>query len=67
MTVSELIEHLKIQPQDLPVAYSLFSEQKLLECDEIEIVVACVPRYDGWVENSRPDRPDQEYLLFPGN
>ena len=67
MTVSELIEYLKTQPQDLTVLYAAYSEYNLLGCDQIEIVTACFPRPDGWVANSRPDRPEKEYLLFPGN
>jgi len=31
MTVKELIEFLQTQPQDLQVAYALFSEQCLLQ------------------------------------
>lgn len=67
MTVAELIEHLKKQPQDLQVAYCLFSEQMLMELDNITVIAACAPRPDGWIQNARPDQPTQMYLLFPGN
>jgi hypothetical protein len=67
MTVSELIEFLKEQPQDLLVAYECFSEQALLEKEKIAIETLGKPRPDGWVENRRPDKPTQQYLVFPGN
>lgn len=67
MTVAELIKFLKKQPQDLPVAIEMYSEQYLLDIDEIKIVELCDPRPDGWVQNKRPDMPYQKYLLFPGN
>lgn len=67
MTVKELIEYLKTQPQDLPVAYRCMSEQLLLEEKEICVVELCLPRPDGWVHDKRPDKPSQPYLLFPGN
>lgn len=67
MTVAELIEFLKTQPQNLLVAYRLCSENKLLERDEITVEYLCLPRADGWVANARPDKPTQQYLQFPGN
>ena len=67
MTVRELIELLQTKPQDLPVAYQIFSEQCLLEADDIRIRALCIPREDGWVADSRPDKPTREYLVFPGN
>ena len=67
MTVADLIVFLQTQPQDLMVAYQMFSEQSLLEANEIAIIEACVPRHDGWVHHKRPDKPTQKYLLFPGN
>jgi len=67
MTVSELIEFLKTQPQELQVAYYLYSESLLLELDEIGVVEACEPRDDGWIQNKRPDMPVAKYLMFPGN
>jgi hypothetical protein len=67
MTVSELIAYLQTQPQDLQVAYDIYSERSLLEAKEIKIVEACLPRADGWIQNKRPDMPTQTYLLFPGN
>lgn len=67
MTVADLVAFLQTQPQDLPVAYCLFSEQKLLEPQEIEVAELCLPRPDGWVHHKRPDKPKQRYLLLPGN
>lgn len=67
MSVAELIIFLQKQPQDLQVAYKLFSEQCLLETEDIEIIEGCEPREDGWVHRKRPDKPCQTYLLFPGN
>lgn len=67
MNVKELIEFLQTQPQDIQVAYCLFSEQCLLEKDNIGILEACEPRPDGWIQHKRPDMPTQTYLLFPGN
>lgn len=67
ITVTELIEFLKEQPQDLMVAYCCCSEQVLLETKEIIIVDLCKPRPDGWVHDERPDKEIERYLLFPGN
>jgi len=67
MTVAELIVYLQGQPQDLLVAYSLFSEQCLLEQSVISVQEFCEPRPDGWVQKKRPDLPSRPYLLFPGN
>ena len=67
MTVLELIEFLQEQPQDLQVAYRRYSEQCLMDTEDIEVLTACVPRPDGWIQNKRWDMPTQEYLLFPGN
>ena len=67
MTVKELVAFLCKQPQDLVVLYRCYSEQALLECHDIEIQQLCLPRTDGWVQNARPDKPTQPYLVFPGN
>jgi hypothetical protein len=67
MTVAELIAYLQTQPQDLQVAYSLYSEQCLLGADDIQIAECGELRPDGWIHNKRPDKPVQSYLLFPGN
>ena len=64
MTVAELIEYLQTQPQDLQVAYRLHSEQCLLEQSDIELIKACEPRSDGWIQNERPDMPSVQYLLL---
>lgn len=67
MKVSELIAFLQEQPQDVQVAYKMFSEQLLLDAEDIELVELCNPRDDGWIHSARPDKPKQTYLLFPGN
>jgi hypothetical protein len=67
MNVAELIAFLQTQPQDLQVAYRCCSEQCLMEADEIRIAEACTPRPDGWIQDKRPDKESQTYLLFPGN
>jgi len=67
MKVSELIEFLQTQPQDLQVAYKIYSEQCLLEADDITVGELCEPRSDGWIQNWRTDKPKQKYLIFPGN
>ena len=67
MTVRELIEFLKTQPQDLQVAYQCYSEQVLLNQEYIKIETCCQPRPDGWIQDERPDMPTQDYLMFPGN
>lgn len=67
MTVAELIAFLNTLPQDILVAYSKYSEQCLLEKRMISVESLCAPRADGWIQASRPDKPTQLYLLFPGN
>jgi hypothetical protein len=67
MTVSELIVLLQAQPQDIQVAYSIYSEYCLLETKDIEVKNLTAARPDGWVHRARPDMPQQEYLLFPGH
>ena len=66
MKVEELIELLKTYPKDLQVAYQKFSEQCLLEAEQIRIEDLCPPRHDGWIQNKRDDMPLQTYLVFPG-
>jgi len=67
MTVKELIEFLETKPQDMLVAYGLYSEQCLMEKGQIDVREGCEHRDDGWIQNARPDMPTQNYLLFPGN
>lgn len=67
MTVKELIDFLYTQPQEIQVAYELYSEQCLLEIKDIKIKDLCNRREDGWLQNKRPDMPTQQYLVFPGN
>jgi len=67
MTVAELIKFLQTKPQDILVAYEKYSEQCLLEEEEICIKECCEPRADGWIQYKRSDRPSISYLIFPGN
>lgn len=67
MTVLELIKLLQTFPSTLPVAYCCCSEQVMMKPEEIIILEAGKARPDGWVQNKRPDKPSQSYLLFPGN
>ncbi len=67
MTVDELIKLLESYPRHLPVAYRKYSEQCMLEADDIVVEKLCKPRDDGWVANKRPDKQTIEYLVLPGN
>lgn len=67
LTVGEFIAYLQTKPQDMLVAHRCCSEDVLLEIDEIEILEACPPRPDGWIQSARPDKPTQKYLRLPGN
>jgi hypothetical protein len=66
MTVKELIEILQTKPQDIQVAYRLYSEWCLLEEEDIGVEPLCEPRPDGWVHARRPDKPTQDYLTLSG-
>lgn len=66
-TVKELIEFLQKQPEDMVVGYECFSEYRVLELVDIYRMISCTPRPDGWIHSKRPDKPTQEYLMFPGN
>jgi hypothetical protein len=57
MTVAELILFLQTQPQDLPVAFELYSEQCLLKAEDITVQELGLPRNDKWVHDKRPDQP----------
>jgi hypothetical protein len=65
--VKELIAFLQQLDPEMLVAYKCYSEQVILEADEIELKRLSWPRPDGWVHDARPDKPTTEYLLFPGN
>lgn len=65
MTVAELIKILKKQPQDIKVCYDKWSEQCLLEEEDIRVEEFCHPRPDGWVQNRRPDMETELYLVLP--
>lgn len=64
MTVAELIEILKQQPQDLQVVYNKWSEFCLVEADDVYVIEAGPARPDGWVSRCRPDRKVQSYLII---
>lgn len=67
MNVRELIKILETYPLDIPVVYSCFSEQLMIEEKDIEIKELCMAREDGWVANKRPDKASMHYLVLPGN
>lgn len=67
MKVKELIDLLQTFDPELLVAYGLYSEQCLMEKDDISVQLLGEPRNDGWVANPRPDKPSIPYVLFPGN
>lgn len=67
MTVKELMKLLKTHPQDMLVAYELYSEYNLMEKSDIKVRKLSSPRNDGWVPDFREDKPSQDYLVFPGN
>lgn len=67
MTVAELIAYLQTQPQDIEVAYDIYSEHCLLKAKDIQLYEACEPRHDGWIQRKRPDKPVRTYLMLPGN
>ena len=73
MTVRELRELLAEMPQDLPVAYHLHSEFKLMEPDDIAVRSLQKARPDGWVARNWRTRPEDPaiplvpYVVFPGN
>lgn len=66
MTVAELVEKLQELPQNLTVITPLHSEFVILRPNGITIESHCEPRSDGWVHNSRPDKPLQEYVIIEG-
>lgn len=67
MNTKELIEFLQKQPQDALIAYCCYSEQVLMNIEDISVPELCAPREDGWIQNKRPDQPTQKYIVFPGN
>ncbi len=67
MTTAELIKLLQTMPQDLPVAYALYSEYCLLDAEDIKVMVLGKARPDGWVSLVRTNNEHVDYLVFPGN
>jgi hypothetical protein len=66
MTVAELIEYLKTQPQNMQVALECYSEFCLLDEEGIQQYTACEPRPDGWIHIQRQDKPARTYVLLHG-
>lgn len=68
-TVGQLVEFLKTQPKNLPVAYRCCSEYDSLSVDQIEVMKLQPARPDGWVHSTWDDDDLRtvEYLVFPGN
>ena len=67
LTVGILIEFLGALDPNMPVCFEQFSERCLLSLEQIEVITACIPRPDGWIQNERWDMDSREYLCFPGN
>lgn len=68
MTVAELIEFLKTQPQDIIVAFEQYSEWAVMDKESIQVVKGPAPRADGWIHTFYREKDDShQYLLFPGN
>ncbi len=67
MTVKELKKLLSDYPDDMKVAYCQFSEFVLLERKDIEVIKACEPRENGWVQGRRPDKKCEDYIILPVN
>lgn len=67
MTVTELILFLKIQPQDIQVAFQQYSDYTVLKPEWINVEELQHARIDGYVGEARPDKPTQKWLVFPGN
>ena len=67
LTVGTLKQLLKKYDNDIKIAFSQHSEYVVMEEDDIATQMACAPRPDGWVQRKRPDKPTEEYLVFPGN
>lgn len=64
MTIEDLIKHLESFPKDLEVIASLHSEYVLLDHRSVQIIEACEPRNDGWVQCARKDMPCKNYLAI---
>lgn len=67
MIVAELIEFLKTQPQDIPVAFEQYSDYTAMDFEFIYVRELQLARNDGYVGAARPDKSTQQWLVFPGN
>lgn len=67
MNVKKLKELLSKFPDDMKIAHTMYSEQCLLDEDDISIFEGCTPREDRWIQNARPDKKSESYLLIRGN
>ncbi len=64
MILSEYIKLLKNYPKDMIVIRPQWSEHKLMEESDIHIRPGCEARHDGWIQESRPDMPQINYLVI---
>jgi len=64
MTVAELIEYLKTQPQELHVVYQHGSDSCLLHFTTIEIQELPRPWMDCWIPPFKEGRLTQQYLVM---
>lgn len=64
MKVKDLIAKLGEFDPELDVVYPLHSEQCIADPEDVQIIIACPARPDGWVQNKRPDKPSQNYLCI---
>ena len=73
MTVAELIEFLKTQPQDIQVAYREFNEYQAYETacvlsrGDIQVARFSVTWGPEYLIAQRGNEAAQQYLVFPGN
>jgi len=67
LTVGTLKKILDQHPDDMYIVYGCRSEQVLMMSDQVNTADLGQARNDNWVHNYRPDKPTQEYLVFPGN
>lgn len=73
MTIKQLKILLDQFDENLPIAYKLHSEYKLLESNELSVRNLHPARADGWVHDYFPKESEESknlrisYLVFPGN
>ncbi len=67
VTVADLIEWLQAQDPKMRVVFQMYSEQCLLELEQLDVQRLGVARPDGWVHDWRADKAAETYVVFPGN